>query len=49
MAKKEFSQRLSGKKYRPLIPDEFDPPIDINRETMEKYRLLMERYYEMTE
>ena len=45
-AKEEFAKRLSGRKYRPIIPAESDPPIDINRKTMEKYRPLMERHYE---
>jgi len=45
-AKEEFAKRLSGRKYRPIIPEESDPPIDINRKTMEKYRPLMERHYE---
>ncbi|MBW1962866.1 MAG: amidohydrolase [Deltaproteobacteria bacterium] len=45
-AKEELSERLAGKKYRPLIPAEFDAPIEVNRETMEKYRPLMEKHYE---
>jgi aminobenzoyl-glutamate utilization protein B len=45
-AKEEFAKRLSGRKYRPIIPEESDPPIDINRKTMEKYRPLMEKHYE---
>ena len=45
-AKEELAKRLSGRKYRPIIPEESDPPIDINRKTMEKYRPLMERHYE---
>ena len=45
-AKEELAKRLSGRKYRPLIPEESAPPIDVNRKTMEKYRPLMERHYE---
>ena len=49
-AKEELAaKRLSGKKYRPIIPTETHPPIDINRQTMEKYRPLMERHYETCE
>lgn len=45
-AKAELAERLSGRKYRSLIPEEFDPPVDLNRKTMEKYRPLMEAHYE---
>ena len=44
-AKKELSTRLQGKAYKPLIPDGTTPPIRLNRETMEKYRALMEEHY----
>ncbi|UCF94739.1 MAG: amidohydrolase [Desulfobacterales bacterium] len=46
-AKKELARRLAGRTYQSLIPAEFDPPIDINHKTMEKYRPLMEEHYEM--
>jgi aminobenzoyl-glutamate utilization protein B len=42
---KEFTERLAGRSYRSLIPAGVDPPIDINRETMEKYRHLMREHY----
>lgn len=45
-ARKEFSNRLSSKVYRPLIPEDAPPPVGINRKTMEKYRSLMEAHYE---
>ncbi len=45
-AKEELAKRLSGRKYRPIIPEESDPPISINRKTMDKYRPLMEKHYE---
>jgi hypothetical protein len=48
-AKEELAKRLSGKKYRPIIPAETHPPIDINRQPMEKYRPLMERHYKTFE
>ena len=36
--------------YKPYIPADVKPPVDLNRELMEKYRPLMERYYiEFTE
>jgi aminobenzoyl-glutamate utilization protein B len=45
-AKRELSQRLAGRRYKSLIPEGVNPPIDINRKTMEKYRELMEKHYE---
>jgi aminobenzoyl-glutamate utilization protein B len=45
-AKQELSKRLGERKYRSLIPEGLSPPIDLNRKTMEKYRALMEKYYE---
>ena len=44
--KREFHKRLAGRKYRSLIPKGVDPPIDINRKAMDKYRTLMEKHYE---
>lgn len=37
-AKKELKERLAGRTYRSLIPEQVNPPLDINRPTMEKYR-----------
>ena len=48
-AKRELSQRLSGRAYQSLIPEEIAPPIQINRDTMERYRPIMEEYYEESE
>ena len=45
-AKRELSERLAGRRYKSLIPEGVNPPIDINRKTMEKYRELMEKHYE---
>lgn len=45
-AKQELSKRLGGRQYSSLIPEDLSPPIDLNRKTMEKYRALMEKYYE---
>jgi len=36
--KEERAKRLSGKKYHPIIPAETHPPIDINRQPVEKYQ-----------
>ena len=44
-AKQELTERLAGRTYQSLIPDDVAPPIEINRKTMDKYRPLMEKYY----
>jgi len=44
-AKKELEERLAGRAYKSLIPDDVTPPITINKKTMEKYRPLMEKHY----
>ena len=41
-AQEEFKNRLGNREYRTLIPIEAPPPLEINRQTMEKYRGLME-------
>jgi aminobenzoyl-glutamate utilization protein B len=44
-AKRAFKDELGGVEYRPMLPHHQQPPVDLNRETMEKYRPLMARYY----
>jgi len=41
-AKEELKKRLAGREYRPILPSEVPVPLEINRQTMEKYRPLME-------
>jgi len=41
-AKAELQKRLGGRKYKPIFPPGTPVPLQINRETMEKYRPLME-------
>jgi len=36
-AKDEFENRKEGKDYECLIPDDLSPPLELNRDTMEKY------------
>lgn len=36
-AKAEWEERKGGKKYECQIPSELEPPLEINRQTMEKY------------
>jgi aminobenzoyl-glutamate utilization protein B len=44
-AKRTFKQELDGVEYRPLLPHDQRPPVDLNRATMEKYRPLMAEHY----
>jgi hypothetical protein len=37
-AKEELKKRLGGQTYKSLIPDEISPPLDANKQTMEKYK-----------
>ena len=41
-AKAEQRERLRGRSYESLIPDGVEPPIDVNRATMAKFRPLLE-------
>jgi len=45
-AKEELKKRLGGREYRPLLPPDAPVPLEINRQTMGKYRSLMEAHYE---
>jgi aminobenzoyl-glutamate utilization protein B len=44
-AKRTFKDEIAGVEYRPLLPSDQKPPIDLNRATMDKYRPLMEKHY----
>jgi aminobenzoyl-glutamate utilization protein B len=44
-AKRTFKDEIGGVEYRPLLPSNQKPPIDLNRATMDKYRPLMEKHY----
>jgi hypothetical protein len=41
-AQEEFRKRTGGRGYRSLLPPAAPVPLEINRQTMEKYRPLME-------
>jgi len=41
-AHEEFKKRMGGREYQPLFPAETPVPLEINRQTMEKYRPLMD-------
>lgn len=44
-AKRTFKDEIDGVEYRPLLPSDQKPPIDLNRTMMNKYRPLMEKHY----
>jgi aminobenzoyl-glutamate utilization protein B len=44
-AKAEFAKATTEMKYFPVLPADARPPLDLNRETMEKYRTAMRRFY----
>jgi aminobenzoyl-glutamate utilization protein B len=44
-AKRTLRDEIGGVEYRPLLPGDQKPPIDLNRATMDKYRPLMEKHY----
>jgi aminobenzoyl-glutamate utilization protein B len=43
--KATFKQEIGDVIYKPLLPDDQRPPVDLNRAEMEKYRSFMERHY----
>ena len=44
-AKKRFEQDTKEIKYFSLLPPGAKPPVDLNREMMEKYRPAMKKFY----
>ncbi|HEY6256842.1 MAG TPA: amidohydrolase [Xanthobacteraceae bacterium] len=44
-AKRSFKEELGGIEYRPLLPPDQKPPVDLNRAMMEKYRPLLAQHY----
>ncbi len=44
-AKKTFEHELDGVIYRPLLPPDQKPPVDLNRAMMEAFRPLMREHY----
>ena len=37
-AKKELGERLNGNTYKSLVPNNINPPLGLNKDTMEKYK-----------
>jgi aminobenzoyl-glutamate utilization protein B len=44
-ARRTFKEELGGIAYRPLLPGDQKPPVELNRAMMEKYRPLMAQHY----
>ena len=44
-AKQTFKEEIGGVEYRPLLPPDQEPPLELNRELMERYRPLMRKHY----
>jgi aminobenzoyl-glutamate utilization protein B len=44
-AKRTFKEEVGGIEYRPLLPRDQKPPVELNRAMMEKYRPLMVPHY----
>jgi aminobenzoyl-glutamate utilization protein B len=44
-AKKQFDEDTKDSKYFSLLPPDAKPPLDLNREIMEKYRPEMRKFY----
>ena len=45
VAKKQFDEDTKDMKYFSLLPPGAKPPLDLNREIMEKYRPEMRKFY----
>ncbi|KPL13729.1 MAG: hypothetical protein AMS23_10490 [Bacteroides sp. SM1_62] len=43
--KAEFEQYSKEHPYKPFLPDDATPPLDLNKELMEKWRYIMEDHY----
>jgi aminobenzoyl-glutamate utilization protein B len=44
-AKETFKSEIGDTEYRPLLPPEQKPPLELNRDLMERYRPAMREYY----
>ena len=44
-ARETFKEEIGDVEYRPLLPDDQQPPLDLNRGLMERYRSAMEAHY----
>jgi aminobenzoyl-glutamate utilization protein B len=44
-ARAEFAQKTAEMKYFPVLPADAKPPLDLNKETMDRYRPAMRQFY----
>ena len=44
--KAEFAEYSKEHPYKPFLPEDAVPPLDLNKELMEKWRNIMEDHYE---
>jgi aminobenzoyl-glutamate utilization protein B len=44
-AKQTFEQEIGDTEYRPLLPPNQKPPLELNRDLMERYRAAMREHY----
>jgi aminobenzoyl-glutamate utilization protein B len=44
--KAEFTEYAKEHPYKPFLPEDAEPPLDLNKELMEKWRYSMEEHYE---
>jgi aminobenzoyl-glutamate utilization protein B len=44
-ARAEFAQKTAEMKYFPVLPVDAKPPLDLNKETMDRYRPAMRQFY----
>ena len=45
-ARAEFEDYSKEYPYKPFLPEDAVPPLDLNKELMEKWRYIMEDHYE---
>ena len=43
--KQVFRKEIGGIQYVSILPEDQKPPVDLNRDKMEKWRPLMEKFY----
>jgi aminobenzoyl-glutamate utilization protein B len=44
-AKETFREEIGDTEYRPLLPPDQQPPLELNRDLMERYRPAMREHY----
>jgi aminobenzoyl-glutamate utilization protein B len=44
-AKQTFKEEIGGVEYKPLLPPDQRPPLELNRDLMERYRAAMREHY----